>query len=86
MDSRFRGNDENGCFLTFYEFVNLKAEDKALQWVSKSLIVLKGGGDDYKLMGLMEWSLLFALPIFPAGVRLNEQHELARSMRLTESI
>ena len=46
LDSRFRGNDENGCFLTFYEFINFKAEDKALQWVSKNLIVLKGGGDD----------------------------------------
>ena len=21
LDSRFRGNDENGCFLSFYEFI-----------------------------------------------------------------
>ena len=24
LDSRFRGNDNNGCFLTFYEFINFE--------------------------------------------------------------
>ena len=24
LDSRLRGNDENGCFLTFYGFITLK--------------------------------------------------------------
>ena len=24
LDSRFRGDDENGCFLNFYEFVNFE--------------------------------------------------------------
>jgi len=24
LDSRFRGNDEKGCFLTFYEFVKFR--------------------------------------------------------------
>jgi len=24
LDSRLRGNDENGCLLTFYEFVNIQ--------------------------------------------------------------
>jgi len=26
LDSRVRGNDENGSFLTFYEFVNIELE------------------------------------------------------------
>jgi len=24
LDSRFHGNDNNGCFLTFYEFIKFK--------------------------------------------------------------
>ena len=30
LDSRVRGNDENGSFLTFYEFVNLSFEKTCL--------------------------------------------------------
>jgi len=28
LDSRFRGNDENRCFLTFYEFIMIKIMSK----------------------------------------------------------
>jgi len=24
LDSRFHGNDNNGCFLTFYEFISIR--------------------------------------------------------------
>ncbi len=25
LDSRFHGNDNNGCFMTFYEFIKFKS-------------------------------------------------------------
>jgi len=34
MDSRFRGNDDNGCFPTFYEFVNFLILQSTILYVN----------------------------------------------------
>ena len=55
LDSRFRGNDENGCFLTFYEFANIDGLVKSLQGRHSrergSPVPLKTGSLDSRVRG-----------------------------------